>query len=69
MEHFSLLFDTFLKNFYWIDITIIAGVVAGVFFLILVQSYAVYRTNKNSNKTLTEIRTEIYQEYEKNFFL
>jgi len=60
---------TFVENMYWIDVsTIIIFVVLG-YILILTRTKKIVERNKKYNKELYEMRSEIYTEYEKNFFL
>lgn len=59
----------FLENFYWIDIMILLCAVAGYYLLIQKNSGKILEKNTQYNAELLAMRTEIYTEYEKNFFL
>lgn len=61
--------STFLENMYWIDIIIIITVVMVYSFLIHIHAKKNLEKNKKYNRELREMRSEIYTEYEKNFFL
>lgn len=63
------LLSSFLAHFYWIDITVIVSLVAVVYFHILLRSKQIHDAHQVYNIRLTQMRTEIYTEYEKNFFL
>lgn len=63
------LLASFLAHFYWIDIAIAASVVAVAYFHILLRSKQIRDAHRAYNVRLTDMRTEIYTEYEKNFFL
>jgi len=59
----------FLENFYWIDIIILLCAVAWYYLLIQKNSGKILEKNTQYNTELLAMRTEIYTEYEKNFFL
>ena len=59
----------FLENFYWIDIIILLGAVCWYYLLIQKNSGKILEKNTKYNTELLAMRTEIYTEYEKNFFL
>lgn len=59
----------FLENFYWIDIIILLSAVAGYYLLIQKNSGKILEKNTKYNAEILAMRTEIYTEYEKNFFL
>lgn len=58
-----------MENMYWIDLTI--TVLLLFIFLILIRKNTrkILERNKKYNTELLAMRTEIYTEYEKNFFL
>lgn len=59
----------FLENFYWIDIIILLCAVGWYYLLIQKNSGKILEKNTQYNTELLAMRTEIYTEYEKNFFL
>ncbi len=65
MESFSL----FLQNLYWIDLILILSFVFWYYLLIQKNTKKMVDKNAKYNTELLAMRTEIYTEYEKNFFL
>lgn len=63
------LLKTFLENFYWIDVSNILLLLLIFYGLILVKSKKILAKNQAYNNELKAMRTEIYTEYEKNFFI
>lgn len=59
----------FVDNMYWIDILVILLLIGGWCFLIIYQTRKTVEKNKKYNTELYAMRSEIYTEYEKNFFL
>lgn len=59
----------FVDNMYWIDIIAILLFVGLWCFLIIYQTRKTVTKNKKYNTELYDMRSEIYTEYEKNFFL
>lgn len=59
----------FVDNMYWIDIIVILLFVGLWCFLIIYQTRKTVAKNKKYNTELYDMRSEIYTEYEKNFFL
>ena len=60
----------FLTHMYWIDVTIIVSMtlLCGVW-IGIIRTRAIVKKNTLYNQNLSSLREEIYQEYEKNFFL
>lgn len=65
MESFTL----FLQNLYWIDLILILSFVFWYYLLIQKNAKKIGDKNTRYNAELLAMRTEIYTEYEKNFFL
>lgn len=63
------LLKTFLENLYWIDIASVLVLLLIYYVLILVKSKKILLKNQTYNNELKAMRTEIYTEYEKNFFI
>jgi hypothetical protein len=61
--------QTFLTQFYWIDVSIAILFFVGFYAMIYINSKKIYEKNKKYNEELKAMRTEIYTEYERNFFL
>lgn len=59
----------FIAQFYWIDVTLILCLVAGYYILIQRNASRILANNTKYNAELRAMRTEIYMEYERNFFL
>ncbi len=59
----------FLSNMYWIDTIIILALLCGYYILIQKKSGKILEKNTKYNMELLAMRTELYTEYEKNFFL
>lgn len=59
----------FLENMYWIDIIVILCISTGYYLMIQSHAKKILDKNQKYNKELKEMRSEIYTEYEKNFFL
>jgi hypothetical protein len=65
MESYTL----FLQNLYWIDVMIILIVVLWYYLLVWKNGNKIGQKNSQYNTELLAMRTEIYTQYEKNFFL
>lgn len=61
--------STYITNFYWIDTIFIFCITAAFYVLIQKKSIKILTNNMAYNKELRAMRTEIYTEYERNFFL
>lgn len=59
----------FLQNLYWIDLILILSFVFWYYLLIQRNAAKIQKKNSLYNAELLAMRTEIYTEYEKNFFL
>lgn len=65
----SSFLSSILGNLYWIDIIVVCSLVAATYFHVLLRAKQIRDANQGYNAQLTAMRTEIYTEYEKNFFL
>lgn len=63
------LLSIFLQNLYWIDTLLILSCVFWYYLLIQKNAVKIQKKNFLYNAELLAMRTEIYTEYEKNFFL
>lgn len=63
------LIHTFMTQMYWIDVASICTIVLFLWISIFFRSHGISQKNKTYNDELTALRTEIYNECEKNFFL
>lgn len=61
--------DTFFAYFYWADVWSICLLVLLAFLVINRQSHAILTKNIAYNKGFFKFRTEVYTDYEKNFFV
>lgn len=60
---------TFVENMYWIDLLAVVLVLCLCLTLVHKNTKKILARNKEHNAELLAMRTEIYTEYEKNFFL
>ncbi len=60
---------TFMSQMYWVDTIAITILVACFWLSIILQSKRLSKENTEYNTELKRLRTEIYNECEKNFFL
>lgn len=63
------IFQSFLEHSYWIDILSILAILGLITLQIAHSAKKRVEANIRYNKELTAMRTAIYTEYEKNFFL
>lgn len=59
----------FVQNLYWIDLILLLMLVFLYYFIIRKNAAKIQKKNALYNADLLAMRTEIYTEYEKNFFL
>lgn len=64
-----IMLSTFLENMYWIDLIIVIVLLFISLIFIRKNTRKILEKNKKYNTELLAMRTEIYTEYEKNFFL
>lgn len=59
----------FLDGSFWMDLSVICILVLLVYIYIIYRSREITEKNTIHNDNLLKFRTEVYQYYEKNFFI
>lgn len=62
-------FPAFFESFFWADFAVVCLLVFLFYLIVSRQSKVILENNVLRNKKLFQFRTEVYVNYEKNFFI